>query len=808
MIKNFLITTFRNLYKQKGFFFINVSGLAIGLTSFIFIALYVQHETNYDRFHSEYKNIYRVKVVGQMSGQELNQAITASPMAQALLEDIPEVEQVCRIGKFGDWLIGYQDKTFNETNLLFADSSFFKMFDFKLIEGNPDDILTEPRSIIMSETYAKKYFGDEDPIGRNLTIESDTVFYTVKGIVEDAPENSHFHYDMIASMVTLKNSRSKQWVSHSHYTYILLRDGTSLEIVEEKMEAFIDKYVGPQLKQIIGISIVEFNEMGNSFGYKLQALEDIHLKSNIQEEIEPNGNLSYVIIFSIIALSILVIAIINFVNLSTAKSSSRAKEVGIKKTLGASKYSLIYQFIGESLLLTFLASLISCFFVSILHPNFIQFTGKEMPLFFFDDPMGILFLVGLTLGVGILAGVYPAFILASYRPVKVLKGNLRGGAKSGWIRSILVVVQFTISISIIIGTLLINNQLTYMQNKELGFNKEHLLIVKRPDALKTKIEIFKQELLQNSNIFSVANSRSIPGKNYSNNGVLKEDDAEKNTFLLYQNWASFEYAEALGLKIVKGRYFSREYGTDSSAVVINEAAVKLLGYGDDPIGKVLLQPGGTDGQMSKHQIIGVVKNFNFESLHKPVGPTCLSIMPGNWEGYLIIRMNSSNIPASIKFVEETWASYTNGRPFQHYFFDQEFNNLYQEERKTAEIFTIFSIIAVFLACLGLLGLVTYASAVRTKEIGIRKVHGASVSTIIRLLSSEVLRLTLVSTIFAWPIAYFSMQKWLEGFADHIDINPLTFVFATFITLSIGWLAISYQAIKVALRNPVEALRHE
>lgn len=808
MFKNFLITAFRNLYKQKGFFFINVFGLAIGLTSFIFIALYVQHERHYDQFHTKYKNIYRVKVVGQMSGQELNQAITASPMAQALLEDIPEVEQACRIGKFGDWLIGYKDNTFNESNLLFADSSFFKIFDFKLIEGNSNDILTEPRSIIMSESYAKKYFGDEDPIGKNLTIESDTIFYIVRGIVEDTPENSHFHYDMIASMVTLANSRSPEWISHNHYTYILLRKGTNPAIIEEKMEAFIEKYVGPQLKQIIGISIAEFEEMGNFFGYKLQALEDIHLRSNIQEEIEPNGNLSYINIFSIIALSILFIAIINFVNLSTAKSSLRAKEVGIKKTLGATKSSLVYQFISESVLLTIFASLISCFFVSILHPNFVQFTGKEVPLFFFDDPMGILFLVGLTFGVGIFAGLYPAFILAAYRPVKVLKGNLRAGAKSGWIRSILVVVQFTISISIIIGTLVINNQLNYMQNKELGFNKEHLLIVKRPDALKTQIEAFKQDLLQNPNIQGVANSRAIPGKDYSNNGMLREDDPEKNTFLLFQNWASFEYAEVLGLEIIKGRYFSREFGKDSSAVIINEAAVKLLGYGDDPIGKNLLQPGGRDGQMLKHPIIGVVKNFNFESIQKPVGPTCLSIMPGNWEGYLLIRLNSNNISATIKFVEDTWASYTNGLPFQHYFFDQEFNNLYQQERKIAQIFTVFSVIAIFIACLGLLGLITYAASVRTKEIGIRKVHGASVSTIIRLLSSEVLKLILVSTIIAWPIAYFVLQKWLEGFADHIDIDPITFVLASLITLIIGWLAISFQAIKVAYRNPVEALRYE
>jgi len=806
MIKNFFVTTFRNLFKQRGYFFINVLGLAIGLSSFIFIALYVYNEISYDRFHEKSDRIFRVKVLGQMSGQELNQAITAAPMAQALLEDIPEVEQVARIGKFGDWLIRYKETTFNESNLLFADSSFFKIFDFKLLQGNPDDVLTEPRSIIMSESYAKKYFGDEDPIGKNLSIESDTIYYTVKGIVEDAPENSHFHYDMIASMVSLNNSRSTMWVSHNHYTYILIGEGATQELVEQKMEGFIEKYVGPQLKEIIGVSIEDFRKMGNFFGYKLQALKDIHLKSNIQEELEPNGNMAYVNIFSIIALSILIIAIINFINLATAKSSSRAKEVGIKKTLGADKKSLIYQFLGESLLLTIIAGLIAVLLVNLLYPNFNQLTGKEIPLIFLQDYRGIILIASLTIIVGILAGLYPAFVLAAFKPVKVLKGSISVGAKTGWIRSLLVVVQFTISISIIIGTLVINKQLNYMQAKDLGFNKENLLVIKRPDALRNKIETFKQELRKNPNVLGVANSRSIPGKDYSNNGMLKEDDPEKNTFLLFQNWASFEYAEVLGLELVEGRFFSHEFGTDSNAVIINEAAVRLLGY-DDPIGKNILQPDGAN-TFIKRPIIGVVKNYNFESLHLEISPTCLNIMPGNWEGYLIVRLDKNNIQEAIAYIEETWKNYTNGHPFQYYFFDKEFNNQYLAEQKTAKIFTVFSILAIFIACLGLIGLMTYTAAVRTKEIGIRKVHGASIFIIIRLLSREVLKLILVSTILAWPIAYVGLQRWLQSFADHINISPLTFVIATLIALIIGWLAIAYQSIKVALRNPVDALKYE
>ncbi len=806
MIRNFIITACRNLFKQKAYSFINILGLAIGLLSFIFISLFVYNEISYDRFHDKYQDIYRVKVEGQMSGQELNQAITAAPMAQALVEDIPEIEQAVRIGKFGDWLVRYKEKSFNENNVLFADSSFFKIFDFNLIEGNPEDVLTEPRSIIMSETYAKKYFGNEDPIGKIVTLETDTSFYTVRGIVEDAPENSHFHYDLIASMVSLRGARNTMWLSHNYYTYILLRAGTNPELIEQKMDGFVTKYVGPQLKEIVGISIEDFEKMGDFFGYKLQALEDIHLRSNIQEELEPNGNLAYVKIFSLIALSILIIAIINFVNLATAKSSSRAKEVGIKKTLGSGKRSLIYQFIAESLFLTIIATVIAVFLVSILHPNFNQLTGKEIPLYFFEDPLGIAIIAGITLIVGILAGIYPAFVLAAYQPIKVLKGNLSGGAKTGWIRSILVIIQFSISISIIIGTLVINNQLSYMQNKNLGFNKSNLLIVKRPDALRTQIETFKQELKVNPHIKGVANSRGIPGKDYSNNGTLLENDPEKNTYLIYQNWVSFEYAEVMEYELVAGRYFSHEYGTDSNAVIINEAAVKLLGL-KNPIGVNLLEPEG-GGNFSKHPIIGVIKDYNFESLHKDIGPAALNIMPGNWEGYLQIRLDQNNIQSTLNFIEEKWNSFANGHPFQYYFFDQEFNSLYLAERKTAQIFTVFSVLAIFIACLGLIGLITYTAAVRTKEIGIRKVHGASITTIIRLLSTEVLKLILISTIIAWPIAYWGLQNWLQGFSDHINLNPFTFFIATLITLLVGWIAISFQAIKVALGNPIDALKYE
>lgn len=808
MLKNFFLTAIRSMLKQKAYFVINVLGLAIGLTSFVFISLYVIHERSYDRFHNNYENIYRVKVIGQMSGQVLDQAVTAAPMAKALIDDYPEVEKVVRLGKFGAWLMRYEEKSFNEDNVLFADSSFFDVFNFKLIEGNPKDVLLHPRSIILSESHAKKYFGDEDPIGKSINVEQDTVFYKVTGIVEDAPENAHFHYDMIASLTTLANSRSIQWVSHNHYTYIVLKEGTDPNVFEKKLEQMVIKYVGPQIKQILGISIDDFREMGNDFGYSLQKLTDIHLKSNVQEELEPNGNMAYVNIFSIVAVLILIIAIINFVNLATAKSSSRAKEVGIRKTIGATKSGLVYQFLGESLVLTLIATSITIVAVALLSPGFNQLLGIELIYDLFNNNFGLISLLILSVIVGIIAGIYPAFILSSFQPIKVLKGSFSGGTKSKVLRSSLVILQFVISITIIIGTTIVYKQLNYMQNKSLGFDKEELLILKRPDFLKKNLEPFKQELLQNAYIKGVANAKSIPGKKgYSNNGIWKENDPEKNTYLLLNNWASFEYAEVLGLELVQGRYFSHEFGTDSTAIIINEKAVEVLGLEEPVLGQNLLQP-ENNGEFSKLKIIGVFKDYHIQSLHREIEPSVLNIMAGNWEGYLLIRLNTTNLQSTLATIEESWNKYSAGNPFNYFFFEEEYNQLYVTEVRTGKIFTVFAILAIFIACLGLIGLITYTSAVRTKEIGIRKVHGASTFIIVKLLSFEVIKLILIATVIAWPIAYFGSLDWLQSFAHQTTISPLTFILSTLIALLIGWLAISFKAIQVALRNPVDALKYE
>ncbi len=804
MIKNFFLTAIRNLYKQKAYFFINVLGLAIGLASFIFISIYVLHELSYDKFHSNHENIYRVFIKGEMSGQSLDGSTTASPMAAALLNDYPEVENVARIGRFGTWIVGHENKTFIEDHFLFADSSFFNIFDFKLIEGDPNKALTHPRSVVLTESSAKKYFGDENPMGKLLKVEQDTVFYKVTGIAEDAPENSHIQFDMIGSLITLRVSRDRGWVNHNMQTYIALKEGTSPDKFRGKMQKMIEVYVGPQIKEILGLTMEQFKELGNYFGYFLNPITDIHLKSNLPDELETGGNIVYVQLFSIIALLILLIAIINFVNLSTAKSTTRAKEVGIRKTIGAKRKALIYQFIGESVLLSIVAIIIAILLISLFSTNFNQLVGQELPGLF-STPLNLVYLFCLAVIVGIIAGIYPAFVLSAFQPIKVLKGRISTGAKSGWLRSSLVVFQFTISISIIIGTIVIYKQLNYIQSKDLGFNKEELLILKRPDALRKKIESFKKELLSNTYILGVSNSRTMPGKEYAFNGKQKMDDPENNLFLLMQNRVSLEYPKLMGFELAQGRFFSKEYGTDSLACIVNEETVKLLQY-DDPLNSYIVDFSG-NGTV-RRPIIGVLKNFHLETLHKKIQPSIMTVMPYNVEGYMQIRLNTSNLKNTLAFIEDKWNEYIPQVPFQYFFFDEEYKQNYQYEIKTGQIFGTFAILAIFIACLGLLGLITYTAAVRTKEIGIRKAHGATLFNIIKLLSGEIVKLILISTFISWTIAYFWIEQWLNNFAFHVSIGPGVYIVSTIIALIIGWIAISFQTIKVGLSNPVDALRYE
>ncbi len=808
MLKSFFVNAVRNIRKRSGYILLNIGGLAIGLTSFIFITLYVINELSYDRFHTNYENIYRIKIVGRMAGGELDQAITAAPMAQALLKDYPEVLQAARVRGMGDWLIRFGDKKFNEEGVLFADSTFFNVFSFKLLKGDPATALVRPRSMILTEEYAQKYFGDKDPMGQRMNVESDTVLYTVTGVIQNVPDNSHIQFDMLASMSTYPDQANAQfWISHNFYTYIVTGDGTDKNILQEKFQEMIIKYVGPQLQEIIGQTIDDFRKAGNDFSYVLEPIKDIHLKGATQYNLEPPGSLTTVYIFAVIAILILLVAIINYVNLATAKSAGRAKEVGVRKVSGANKPGLIIQFLGESLIIVAIAALIALCLVYIITPGFNQLIGKELSFGLIGNIVGILSLIALVIIIGISSGIYPAFVLASYNPVEVLKGTMSPGSMSKRFRGVLVVFQFTVSIVIIIGSIVVYNQLNFMTKKDIGFSKDNLIVIRRVDAFWNQLESFRTQLLEIPGIEKAGFSRAVPGTEFNNNAFFNDDDPEKNTYLINQTSVSFDFPEALGVRLAEGRFFSREYGSDSTSVLINEAAVKSLGL-KDPVGKYLLQPAGPQ-QWNRLKIIGVMKDFNIESMHKAITPVCFTVeRGGGGDQFAVVRISGNDIPGTIRAIENKWRNFTPDMPFQYEFFTDRWNNLYSSEMKTGKIFLIFSFLAIFIACLGLIGLVTYITNKRTKEIGIRKSYGASTQTVLRLLSREVMVLIIISSILAYPVAYFGSNFWLEGFASRISVNPVIFILATLMTLLIGWISTSYQTIKAANYNPANALRIE
>jgi putative ABC transport system permease protein len=613
---------------------------------------------------------------------------------------------------------------------------------------------------------------------------------------------------MLASMSTYPGqANGSNWLSHNFYTYIVVKDGTDRIVLQKKFQSMVTKYVGPLIQQFLGYSIDDFRKAGNDFSYVIEPLKDLHLKGATQYNLEPLGSLTTTYIFAVIALLILIIAIINYVNLATAKSAGRAKEVGVKKVAGANKSGLIFQFLTESILIVTFATILAVLLVYILTPSFNQLIGKELSIGLFDNTINILSLIALIIVVGISAGFYPAFVLASFNPVEVLKGTLNPGSMSSKLRGLLVVFQFTVSIVIIIGSIIVYNQLNFMTNKDLGFKKDNLIIIRRVDAFYKQLEPFRNNLLQIPGVEKVGFSYQVPGTNFNNNAFFNDDDPEKKTYLLEQARVSLDYPEALGVHLMEGRFFSHEFSTDSTAVLINEAAVKSLGL-KNPVGKYILQPSGPK-QFQKFKIIGIMKDFNITSMHKAIDPVCFTIMRRNGgDQYATVRLTGQDIPGTIRAIQQNWQNYTSNQPFQYDFFTDTWNHLYSSEMKTGKIFILFSILAVLIACLGLLGLITFITNKRTREIGIRKTYGASIQVVLGLLSKEVIYLILISSLIAYPIAYFGSKYWLEGFANKVKVNPVIYILATFIALIIGWLSISYQTIKAANYNPARALKIE
>lgn len=805
MYNNYIKVARRNLLKHRSYTLMNILGLSVGLTCFMFIWMYVQNELDYDKTFDHYKQIYRVGVRGEMAGSLLDQAVTAAPLASALRREVPGVITATRMLRFGDWLVRYNDKRFNESGVVFADSCFFDVFSFNFVRGNPKDALARSNTVVISEETAWKYFGNEEPIGKMLQIESDSTFYEVTAVVK-VPVNNHFHFEFLASLSSLNNRiNNSLWVAHGFYTYALLEKGYSTDDFQKSLNQLVVKYVVPQVERILGISIQEFQKSGNKYGFFIQKLTDIHLHSDLQVEFETNGNLMYVTIFTIVAILILLVACINFMNLATAQSSKRAKEVAVRKILGSTKQQLIFQFILESVFLSFLAFGIALVIVDLLTPYFDSIVQKQISLLTMFTPWNIALILSIVVTSGIISGSYPAFVIASFNPSRVIKGDIKSSVKSTGLRNQLVVGQFFISILIMISTCAVYRQLRFMSHRDLGFDKERALVIRRSDGLKNKLNAFKLEIESLPGVLAVGNSTHIPGKNYWYNSFFR-DEKSSDTYLLYQSLVSPEYADALGIKMKEGRFFSAVVPTDSFAVVVNEATVKKLGL-KNALGKKIYTP-LDKGMRQGHTIIGVMRNFNFKSLQYSIEPMIMTMMHQNVEGYIVVRLKSKDGRNTIPQIEKKWDEYTADYPFEYFWLKDDFARLYDSENRTLSIFLSFSILSIFIACLGLFGLIAFTASTRMKEIGIRKSMGATFREIVMMLTSNSLKFIGIALIFAWPAAYLLIHWWLTNYSFQIPMNYIDFVLVALGSALIAFTTIFFQAAKAARVNPAIAMRYE
>ncbi|PKV49015.1 putative ABC transport system permease protein [Aquimarina sp. MAR_2010_214] len=796
MFKNYIKISFRNLWKHKGFSFINISGLAIGLAAGFLMLLYVGFELSYDHFHSKSDTIYRVVANIEMPTGTMETDKPAIAVPPHLKKEFPEILDAVRVM---DINLDVRNATIKlkENNAIAADSTFFKMFDFEILQGDKNNVLKAPYSIVLSETAAKKYFGNQPAIGQTLKIKNEDIHdinFTVTGLMKDFPENSHMQADMVISMTTytqgVLTDFDQYWGTYDPSAYLLLNPNVDPVVLASKFPDFLERNIGEDMKK-----------SKSYVSLFLEPLNEVYLYSSRGGGI--SGDIDSIYVFSIIAIFILLIASINFINLTTARSVERAKEVGVRKVIGAEKRQLTFQFIGESIIIALLAFILSIVLIAIFLPLFNTLSGKIVSPGIFSNVthIGILFIIALTIGA--LAGTYPAFVLSSFKPVQVLKGSFSTGTKGILLRKGLVVVQFTISIALIIGTIIIYNQMNYMRNQELGFDKEQIVV------LETNISPAQKKLQDNLNnlpgVISTSFGSSVPGG--GNNiaySLIKNKNGEEQVINIDAYFTDYNFISQFGLKVVAGRTFSRDFGTDSTeAMVLNEAAVKLLGYNspEEALG-INFSQWGKSGQ-----VIGVVKDFHFTSLEENINPLTMTIAP-NRTDLLSVKISTRNIEETLSSIEQKWETILPDDSFEFYFLDEAFNEQYRTHERFGNLFISFTILAILISCLGLLGLVAYSTLQRKREIGVRKVLGASVIKIIKLLSKEFISLVGIAFIIASPVAWFIMSYWLEDFAYRIGIQWWMFVLAGMSALFIAFIAVCFHATKASFANPVKSLRTE
>jgi len=803
MLKNYFNVAIRNILKHKFFSAINILGMTIGVAACLLIILYVADELSFDRFHAKADRIYQVGLHGKIAGQDIRTANTCPPMAAALVAEIPEVESAIRVTPyFGRPAVKYEEKVLTEEKVFYADSNFFEFFSFILKEGDVKTALKEPNTVVLTEDIAKKYFGAEAAVGKLMVIGNDNKTFKVTGIAENPPANSHFGFNILISSQSSENLKPPGiWLNNFMYTYYTLRPLATVEQVNAKYEDLVVKYVGPEIEKFMGTTLKQMKEQNGEYGYFSTKITDIHLHATAQDGIEPGGSMTYIYFFGAIGLFIMVIACINFMNLSTARSAGRAKEVGLRKTLGSLRGQMIGQFLAESTLYSLAAvllALVACYF---LLPSFNLLSGKALGMQVLASPFFVIAIFALVILVGLIAGSYPAFYLTSFSAVEVLKGKVRAGMKTKGIRSFLVVFQFALSIFLIIFTLVVYQQIQYMQEKNLGIDKNNILVLQSTDRLGTNKDAFKNALSQQTGIVKLSyTNNTFPGVN--NTTIFKAAGSEQD-HIMGVYYADEDHMDVVKFEMKDGRYFSKDFPSDTTAIILNEAAVREFGF-TNPIGEELLYNNG--GPAIEHlKVVGVVKNFNFESFKTEVRP--ISIRYTANANNLLIRYEGSP-KGAVATVEKLWKEHSTNEPFEYVFLDENFDELFRAEQRMGNIFSIFSGLAIFIASLGLFALAAFTSEQRTKEIGIRKALGASVFGLTVLLSKEFTKLVVIAFVPAALGGWYISAQWLEGFAYRIEVDPFILIFSGLAAIIIAWLTVSYQSVKTASTNPVDSLRYE
>jgi len=795
MVKHYFKVTFRHIRKHILISLLNISGLAIGIGCFVLIMLYVNHELNYDQFNEHYDDIYRIRVDAQIGSTVIRQLGTPAPLPAAMYDEYPEIRAISRI-QDGGRSVTIEDRVYNEERAAFVDSTFTDIFTLKLVEGSPGKLLNEPNQLLIDRTTARKYFGDEPALDRVVLL-NDTIPYTITGVYEDFPAQSHFHFNLLFSMMSIPDAATgQQWFANNYATYMRLEPGISTAQLEAKLPEFVDKYM---FQGQYG----EFEDGDNFWVLYLQHIRDIHLGSDVNGEFEPNSNLAYIRIFSIVAFLVLVVACINFMNLTTASSSIRAREIGVRKTNGASRGMLQQQFFAEAIIVSILALVLAMVLVESLMGPYQRFTGREIQIHYLDNFLVIPGLLALATIVGLLSGSYPALYMSNFSATESL--GFQGVKHSrSWFRNILVLFQFSVAIFLIAATLVVQKQMDRVMNDSLGFNKEQVILVNQASYLKN-IDTYMEELRARPEIIQVSSSYNVPGDKLINWGFGVE--GKDHSFSINVNMTDETYLETMGHELVAGRFFSREYGAESDKVILNETAVRMYEI-EDPVGTITYLWNSRDIPL---EIIGVVKDYHWESKHMEIRAHAfmhLEIQDWVEPNYVSVRFAGTDVEKVIGFLETGWKEQVASIPFEYEFLDEHYEGIYQNEKQTRTLLYIFAMIAIFISCLGLFGLASFMAERRTKEIGIRKTNGASTRHILGILSLDFTKWVLLANIIAWPLTWWAMKKWLESFAYRIEIPYWVFVVAGVLAFLIALATVSFHAIRASRQNPSMSLRYE